>query len=77
MTGNLTMKGVTRQITLPATLAKAEANGKVRIGIETGIRLNRFDYNVSYDSTGTTVGKEIKIEINLEAVRNSPQTATK
>ncbi len=77
VTGNLTMKGVTRQITLPVTLAKAEAGGKVRLGVETGTRLNRFDYNVSYDPTGTTVGKEITIEINLEAVRNVSQAAAK
>ena len=77
VTGNLTMKGVTRQITLPVTLAKAEANGKVRIGVETAIQLNRFDYNVSYDPTGATVGKEIKIDINLEAVRNLSQAAAK
>ena len=34
--------------------------------------LNRFDYNVSFDSTGTTVGKEIKVDINVEAVKNQP-----
>jgi len=77
VTGNLTMKGVTRQITLPVTLAKAEASGKMRLGVETGTRLNRFDYNVSFDPTGTTVGKEITIEINLEAVHNFSQTAAK
>ena len=77
VTGNLTMKGVTRQVTLPVTLAKVQANGKTRLGVEIGTQLNRFDYNVSYDSTGTTVGKEIKVEINLEAVKNAPQTATR
>ena len=77
VTGNLTMKGVTREIMLPITLAKADVNGKTRLGIETSTSLNRFDYNVSYDSTGTTVGKEIKISINVEAVKNGPQTAAK
>jgi len=72
VTGNLTMKGVTRQVTLPITLAKAEIKGKTRLGIETSTTLNRFDYNVSFDSTGTTVGKEIKVDINVEAVKNQP-----
>jgi polyisoprenoid-binding protein YceI len=72
VTGNLTMKGITRQVTLPITLAKAEIKGKTRLGIETSTTLNRFDYNVSFDSTGATVGKEIKIDINVEAVKNQP-----
>lgn len=70
VTGNLTMKGDTHQIVLPFTLARAEVKGKPRLGIETGTTLNRFDYNVSFDSTGATVGKEIKIDINVEAVKN-------
>lgn len=69
VTGNLTMKGATHQVTLPVSLAKAEVKGKTRIGIETGMTLNRFDYNLSNDPTGATIGKEIKIEINVEAVR--------
>lgn len=69
VTGNLTMKGVTRQITLPVTLEKAEVKGKTRLGIETRMTLNRFDYNISFDPTGATVGKEIKIDINVEAVK--------
>ena len=72
VTGNLTIKGVTRQITLPIALARAEVKGKTRLGIETSTTLNRFDYNVSFDSTGATVGKEIKVDINVEAVKNQP-----
>ena len=66
------MKGVTRQVTLPITLARAEVKGKPRLGIETSTTLNRFDYNVSFDSTGATVGKEIKIDISVEAVKKQP-----
>lgn len=40
--------------------------------VPTSTTLNRFDYNVSFDSAGTTVGKEIKIDINVEAVKNQP-----
>ncbi len=72
VTGNLTMKGVTRQVTLLITLAKAEIKGKIRLGIETSTTLNRFDYSISFDPTGATVGKEIKVDINVEAVRNQP-----
>jgi polyisoprenoid-binding protein YceI len=72
VTGDLTMKGVKRQIALAITLAKAEVKGKTRLGIETSTTLNRFDYNISFDSTGATVGKEIKVDINVEAVKNQP-----
>jgi polyisoprenoid-binding protein YceI len=70
VTGNLTIKGVTHQITFPVTLAKAEVQGKTRIGVEGDTTLNRFDYNVSHDSSGAMVGKEIKIDISVEAVKN-------
>lgn len=75
VTGNLTIKGVTRQITFPITLAKAEVHGGTRIGVEFSTTLNRFDYNVSYDSSGTTIGKEVKIDISIEAVKKEPARA--
>src|SRR5271157_3043506 len=51
VTGDLTIKDVTRQITFPITLAQAEVRGKTRLGAEFNIALNRFDYNVSHDQT--------------------------
>jgi polyisoprenoid-binding protein YceI len=66
-TGLLTIKDVTKEVRLPFTVAKGEAHGKSLLGVETATQINRFDYNVSYDATGTTVSKDVKIEINLEA----------
>ncbi len=65
--GNLTIKDVTKQVELPFTLAQAEARGKKKLGIETSLTINRLDYHVSYDPSGATVSKEVKIEIDLEA----------
>ncbi len=65
-TGNLTIKDVTKQIELPFTLNQAEANGKKKIGVDAETTLNRFDYHINYDPSGTTVAKDVKIEINLE-----------
>lgn len=65
--GNLTMKDVTKQIELPFTLAQAEVKGKKKIGVEASTTLDRFDYNVNYDPTGTTVSKDVKIDLDLEA----------
>ena len=66
-TGNLTIKDVTRQVELPFSLAQTEARGRKKLGIETSLSINRFDYHVNYDPTGAGVSKEVKIEIDLEA----------
>lgn len=66
-TGLLTIKDVSKEIRLPFSLAKGEAQGKSILGVETATQIDRFDYHVSYDATGTTVSKDVKIEINLEA----------
>jgi polyisoprenoid-binding protein YceI len=65
--GNLTMKDVTKQVELPFTLNQADSNGKKKLGIDTELGINRFDYHVNFDPSGTTVSKDVKIEINLEA----------
>lgn len=65
--GNLTMKDVTKQVELPFTLNQAEANGNKKLGIDSELTINRLDYHVSYDPSGATVSKDVKIEINLEA----------
>jgi polyisoprenoid-binding protein YceI len=65
--GNLTIKDVTKQVELPFTLTQAEVRGKKKIGVEANLTINRLEYHVDYDSTGTTVSKDVKIEIDLEA----------
>ena len=73
--GNLTIKDVTRQITLPFTVAKADVKGRTKLGVESSTKLNRYEYNVKYDPTGTTVGGDVKIELNLETNKVEPATA--
>lgn len=73
--GNLTIKDVTKQIELPFTFATADANGKKRMGVEASTKINRFEYHVEYDKTGASVGKEVKIELNLEAAGESATAA--
>lgn len=67
--GNLTMKDVTKQIELPFTLTEVENNGKKKLGVDAQVTINRLDYHVNYDPSGTTVSKNVKIEINLEATQ--------
>jgi polyisoprenoid-binding protein YceI len=72
--GNLTLRGVTRPVVLDGTftgLMKA-AQGD-RVGFEASTTINRTDYGVKWnraaEAGGAMLGDDVKIEINVEAVR--------
>ena len=68
--GTLTIRDVSKQVEIPFTLARGKGpKGEPRLGVEASLNLNRFDYHVSWDSTGTLVGKQVKIELNVEAAK--------
>jgi polyisoprenoid-binding protein YceI len=81
--GILTMRGVSKEISLPFrhTGPITDPWGALRIGVATGITLNRHDYGVAYNKTLETgvplVGNEVRIEINLEAVKKPAEAATR
>jgi polyisoprenoid-binding protein YceI len=72
VTGPLTLRGVTRTVTLPVTyLGKVRdpwGNDKAGFALETTI--NRKDYgivwNAALDNGGVVLGDDVKIAINLE-----------
>lgn len=76
--GDLTIRGVTRSVTLdaefegagPDILGNAE---QPRIGFSAETTINREDFGVNWNQAmeagGLVVGKEVKIELNVEAVR--------
>jgi polyisoprenoid-binding protein YceI len=69
-TGNLTLRDVTKVVEIPFTLAQGKGpKGEARIGVEATLTINRFDYHVSYDSTGLIVGKDVTIDLSVEAVK--------
>lgn len=73
-TGSFTMHGVTKEILIPFTLQKVtDPWGKIRIGIEAGLSLNRQDYGVKWsnlmDNGGLVVSNQVKIELAIEAVK--------
>jgi polyisoprenoid-binding protein YceI len=80
VSGDFTMRGVTKQITLPVTLVGEQKGmgGETRIGFETGITLNRKDYGLAWnralETGGVVVGDEVVITINIEAVKQAPKT---
>ena len=73
VTGTLTMRGVTKQVTLPVTfLGEAKDPwGNEKMGFETSTSLNRQDYGISWNKTldqgGVLVGDEVKVQVSVEA----------
>lgn len=68
--GNLTIRDVTKQVEIPFTLAQGKGpKGEPRLGVEAELAINRYDYHVSYDPTGMAVGKDVKIELSVEAAK--------
>lgn len=73
VTGDLTMRGVTRRITLPVSyLGKAKDPwGKEKLGFETEVTINRKDFgltwNAALETGGFLVGDEVKISVSVQA----------
>ncbi len=68
--GTLTIRDVSKPAEIAFTLAQGKGpKGESRLGVEGALTLSRYDYHVSWDSTGTLVGKDVKIELNVEAVK--------
>jgi polyisoprenoid-binding protein YceI len=81
VTGDFTMHGVTKQITLPVTfLGEQKFMNGTKAGFETGLTINRTDYglvwNRALESGGVMVGEEVEISINIEADLQVPPTAS-
>lgn len=82
--GDLTIRGVTKEVTLDAELTGAVDLGEMlgkRAGFTATTTINRKDYGVSWNRTldngGLLVGEEVHIELNVEAIAKTDQTAAK
>jgi polyisoprenoid-binding protein YceI len=79
LVGDLTMRGVTKEVTLnvEATPIAKGMRGEPRIGAQATTRLNRQDYGVKWnqalDSGGVVVGNEVQITIDLELIQETPK----
>ena len=73
--GDLTMRGVTKEIQLPFTFAGVVTDpwGNTRLGLSASTKLNRQDYGVSWskslDSGGLVVSDDVEIAIEIEAIK--------
>ncbi|HLT11076.1 MAG TPA: YceI family protein [Micromonosporaceae bacterium] len=73
--GDLTIRGVTREIELPMVYEGLQVNpwGKEVIGFSGSTELDREEFgmtwNAALESGGVLVGKKLKIELEVEATR--------
>jgi polyisoprenoid-binding protein YceI len=78
VTGRLTMRGVTKVVTLPVTFLGEGKDpwGNEKMGFETSTILNRKDFGINWnkalDQGGVLVGDEVKVSISVEANKVNP-----
>jgi polyisoprenoid-binding protein YceI len=75
VTGDLTLRGVTKKVSLPVVFLGVQKDpwGNEKAGFETAVTLNRKDYGVSWnkalDQGGYILGDEVFVTIAPEAAR--------
>src|SRR5215212_4345898 len=79
--GDFTLKGVTKQVSIPftATGAIKDPWGNTRFGVQAQTKIDRRDYGITWgkalENGGLDVGNEVTIELQLEAVKPAPKAA--
>ncbi len=73
--GTLTMRGISKDVVLTGTFngIQKSSQGGDRVGFDASTTINRLDYGVKWNRAaeggGVMLGDDVKIEINVEAVR--------
>ena len=77
LTGDLTVKDVTRSVTIPFTFdgLATDPFGNVRAGFEGTLTVSRKDFgltwNASLETGGVLVGDKVVLEFEISAIRNT------
>ena len=77
ITGDLTIKGETKPITIPfeSNGSARDPFGNLRIGFEGGTSINRKDWgltwNAALETGGVLVSEKIKLEFDISAIQNA------
>ena len=80
VSGDLTIKGVTKPVTVTYELAGTSIDpwGNTRVGFEGEAKINRKDFgltwNAALETGGVMVGDEIKLSLDVEAVKQADVT---
>lgn len=77
LTGDLTIKGVTRSVSVPFVFdgAAVDPFGNLRAGFEGSVKINRSDYGITWNAAletgGVLVGDTIVLEFDVSAIRTA------
>lgn len=76
LVGDLTIKGVTRPVTIPFTYegCARDPYGNLRVGFEGAVSINRKDYGISWNAPletgGVLVGEKVVLELEVSAIKD-------
>jgi len=76
LTGDLTIRDVTKTVTFDATFGGVVKDpwGNTKAGFKATTTINRFDYNLKWNTAieggGLVVGKDVTIGLNIELAKN-------
>jgi polyisoprenoid-binding protein YceI len=76
LTGDLTIKGITKAVTIPFTYegAATDPYGNLRVGFEGSVVIKRSDYGVSFNAAletgGVLISEKITLEFEISAIKN-------
>ena len=79
VTGDFTMRGVSRKLTLPVEFLGFGKDpwGNQRAGFTLNTKINRKDYGVNWnkalDNGGVLVGDDVDVEVNLETAKSKAE----
>lgn len=82
VTGNLTLRGVTKPVVLDVTTTPAVKgmHGETRRGFSATTNISRKAFGLSWNKlveAGPAVGDEVTIALDLEVVKDQPKTASR
>jgi len=75
VTGELTIHGITKMVVFDAKFGGIIKDpwGATRAGLKVWGEIDRYDYDLKYNSTleagGLTIGKEVRIECRIEFIK--------
>jgi len=81
VTGDLTIKDVTRPVTIDFTVdgSARDPFGNLRVGFEGSTTVNRTDWGLTWNSTletgGVLVSEKVKLDFDVSAIQVVPATA--